>query len=137
MAFPGLKWAYTGIRVRNLARSIRFYRSVGFRVVARGRMDHGGKIVDLAFPGTAHRLELNYYPPGNPYHTPYRAGSEFDHFGFEVRDIDAWAKRLHARHLPIVADWVERGVRLVYTRDPDGNWFEVCGRTRPTTGRRP
>jgi catechol 2,3-dioxygenase-like lactoylglutathione lyase family enzyme len=130
MAFPGLKWVYTGLRVRDLARSIRFYRKVGYRVVARGTMEHGGRIVDLAFPGSAHRLELNYYPPGNPYFETFRPGSEFDHFGFEVRDIDGWVRLLRRQKLPIVADWVERGVRLVYIRDPDGNWFEVCGRVR-------
>lgn len=131
MAQKGLRWSYTGLRVRNLARSIRFYRRVGFREVGRGRMDHGGQFVGLAFPGSSHELELNFYPKGNPFFEPFRPGSEFDHFGFVVTDIEAWVRRLRRARLPIVADWTERGLRLVYTRDPDGNWFEVCGKVRP------
>lgn len=131
MARRDLRWAYTGLRVRSLARSLRFYRSVGFRGAGRGRMDHGGRYVDLAFPGSAHRLELNYYPRGNPFYTRFTTGCEFDHFGFAVRDVEAWARRLRRAHLPIVADWTERGLRLVYTRDPDGNWLEFWGKVRP------
>jgi catechol 2,3-dioxygenase-like lactoylglutathione lyase family enzyme len=130
MAPPRLRWKYTGLRVRNLARSIRFYRAVGFREGKRGRMEHGGTWVDLRFPGSAHWLELNYYPPGNRFFEPWATGTEFDHFGFVVDDIDRWARHCRARRLPIAADWVERGLRLVYIRDPDGNWLEVWGRTR-------
>ncbi len=136
MAQRGLRWEYTGLRVRELARSIRFYRRVGFREIGRGRMAHGGRFVGLRFPGTSHQLELNYYPKGNPFYAPFRAGSEFDHFGFVVPDIEVWARRLRKARLPIVADWTERGLRLVYTRDPDGNWLEVCGRVRPPRSRR-
>ncbi|HLM90885.1 MAG TPA: VOC family protein [Thermoplasmata archaeon] len=130
MAFRGLKWDYTGLRVQNLARSIRFYEKVGYRVVSRGKMEHGGRMVDLKFTGSAHGLELNYYPPGNPYFEPIVAGTEFDHFGFVVGDIEGWVRLLRRKKLPIVADWTERGWRLVFTRDPDGNWFEVGGRVR-------
>ena len=130
MPTKGLRWIYTGLRVRNLARSVRFYRKLGFRVRGRGRMEHGGQMVDLTLPGTGHYLELNYYPKGNRFYTQFRTGSEFDHFGLVVGDIEGWVERLRRARLPIVADWTERGTRLVYTRDPDGNWFEVCGRLR-------
>ncbi len=141
MVQAGLRWVYTGLRVRSLARSIRFYEKVGFREVARGRMEHGGEMVDLAFPGSLHGLELNYYPRGNPFYQPFTSGTEFDHFGFVVQDVEAWVRRLRRARLPIVADWTERGLRLVYTRDPDGNWLEVCGKVRsrprsPEVGKR-
>ncbi len=136
MAYPGLKWTYTGLRVQNLRRSIRFYQKVGFRVAAKGTMDHGGKIVDMVFPGSTHWLELNYYPRGNPYFEPVTTGTEFDHFGFEVDDIEGWVRLLRKQRLPIVGDWTERGSRLVYTRDPDGNWFDVCGKVRTSRRRR-
>lgn len=135
-ALRRLRWRYTGIRVRDLARSIRFYEKVGFRVTARGTMDHGGKIADLSFPGTSHWLELNYYPPGNPYYEPIRAGTEFDHLGFEVNDIEGWVRRVRRHRLTIVADFVERGTRLVYLRDPDGNWLEVCGPVRSSPAKK-
>jgi catechol 2,3-dioxygenase-like lactoylglutathione lyase family enzyme len=97
-------------------------------------MEHGGAFVGLRFPGSRHELELNYYPRGNRFYERFRSGTEFDHFGFEVADIAAWVRRARRVRLPIVADWTERGLRLVYLRDPDGNWLEVAGRVRP--GRR-
>jgi lactoylglutathione lyase len=130
-----LRWTYTGIRVRDVGRSVRFYKKLGFREVGRGKMDHGGVYVGLVFPGSAHELELNYYPRGNPFYSPYRPGSEFDHFGFDVDDIAAWVRRLRRGRLPIVADWTERGFRLVFTRDPDGNWLEVGGKVRTPPSR--
>jgi catechol 2,3-dioxygenase-like lactoylglutathione lyase family enzyme len=136
MPRPRLRWTYTGIRVRNLSRSIRFYRTLGFRVAAKGRMEHGGVIVDLRFPGTAHVLELNYYPRANRFYEPFRPGSALDHLGLLVDDIEGWVRRLRRARRPIVADWTERGTRLVYTSDPDGNWIEVCGRARPLPDRR-
>jgi catechol 2,3-dioxygenase-like lactoylglutathione lyase family enzyme len=90
-------------------------------------MQHGGQIVDLAFPGSRHWLELNYYPASNRFYEPYRPGSEFDHMGFDVDHVDAWVRQLRRWRIPIVADFTETGQRLVYARDPDGNWLEFCG----------
>jgi catechol 2,3-dioxygenase-like lactoylglutathione lyase family enzyme len=138
MATPTLRWSYTGLRVQNLARSIRFYEKLGFQAGKRGRMEHGGQWAGLALPDGTHQLELNFYPTTNRFYEPFRAGTEFDHLGFEVDDIDAWVRLLRRRRLPIVADFTERDLRLVYTRDPDGNWVELCGPIRPPspTGRR-
>src|SRR2546428_3088492 len=61
------RFYYTGIRVRNLTRSLAFYtKAFGMRVVNRGTMPHGGKYVQLEGAGSRQRLELNWYPPGNP-----------------------------------------------------------------------
>lgn len=122
-----VEFVYAGIRVRNLARSIRFYRKLGFRVHHRGTMGHGGKWVHLAFPGAHQELELNFYPRGNRYYEPIRKGTEFDHLGFRVSDVEAWEKELRRRKLPIVARIREARENLVYTRDPDGNWVEYFG----------
>jgi catechol 2,3-dioxygenase-like lactoylglutathione lyase family enzyme len=83
---PKVRFMYSGIRVRSLARSIRFYRGLGFRIVKKGRFSHGGKWVHLAHPSSPHRIELNYYPKGTPFYEPFRPGTEFDHFGFFVSD---------------------------------------------------
>ncbi|HTW77495.1 MAG TPA: VOC family protein [Thermoplasmata archaeon] len=122
-----IEFVYAGIRVRDLARSLRFYRSLGFRVGRRGTMSHGGKWVHLAFPGAAQRVELNYYPPGNPYFEPLRTGTEFDHFGFRVSNVEEWERTLRRHRRPIVARIRETHENIVYTRDPDGNWLEFFG----------
>jgi len=101
-------------------------------------MEHGGRWIDLARPGSHHGLELNYYPTTSRFYEPFRTGSEFDHFGFRVGDIGAWVRLLRRRHLPIVADFRETTQRLVYTRDPDGNWVEFYGplERKPASRRR-
>jgi catechol 2,3-dioxygenase-like lactoylglutathione lyase family enzyme len=122
-----LEFVYAGLRVRNLAHSLRFYRKLGFRIRRRGTMGHGGRWVHLRFPGAAQWVELNYYPRGNRYYEPIRKGTEFDHLGFRVSNVEAWESELRGRGLPIVARIRERYENIVYTRDPDGNWIEFFG----------
>ncbi len=122
-----VEYIYAGLRVRSLARSLRFYRRIGFRVVRRGTMSHGGVWVHLLFPGARQRIELNYYPRSNRYYEPVRHGTEFDHFGFYVSDVEAWERELRRRKFPIVARILARHENIVYTRDPDGNWLEFFG----------
>lgn len=120
-------FVYAGLRTRSLARSLRFYRKLGFKVYRRGRMEHGGIWVHLSFPGAAQRLELNFYPRSNRFFEPFRTGTQFDHFGFRVSDVEAWVKELRRRKLRIVARVREEHENLVYIRDPDGNWIEFFG----------
>jgi len=122
-----VEFVYAGLRVRDLDRSLRFYRRMGFRVHRRGQMDHGGKWVHLRFPGAAQRVELNYYPRSNRFYTPIRKGTEFDHLGFRDSNVDAWEAELRRRRFPIVARIRETHENIVYTRDPDGNWLEFFG----------
>ncbi len=122
-----VEFVYAGLRVRNLARSLAFYRKLGFKVHKRGEMEHGGKWVHMIFPGAVQRVELNYYPRSNRYYEPFRKGTEFDHLGFRVSHVGAWEAELRRRHLPIVARIRETHENIVYTRDPDGNWLEFFG----------
>ena len=122
-----VEYVYSGLRVRNLARSLRFYRKMGFRVYARGTMGHGGRWVHLVFPGARQRVELNFYPRSNRFFEPFRKGTEFDHLGFRVSNVEAWEAELRRRKLRIVARIREPHENIVYTQDPDGNWLEFFG----------
>jgi catechol 2,3-dioxygenase-like lactoylglutathione lyase family enzyme len=122
-----VEFVYSGLRVRRLAPSLAFYRRLGFRVHRRGRMQHGGVWVQLSFPGSGARVELNYYPPSSRFFEPVRRGTEFDHFGFRVSDVEAWERNLRRRRFPVVARIREPGENIVYVRDPDGNWIEFFG----------
>lgn len=124
-------FVYSGLRVRSLARSLRFYRKLGFRVFRRGVMEHGGQWVQLTFPGAVQRLELNFYPRANRFYEPIRKGTEFDHLGFRVSDVAAWEAELRRRRFPIVSRIRETHENIVYTRDPDGNWIEFFGPVSP------
>ncbi len=127
MAKLKVEYVYAGLRVRNLPRSLTFYRKLGFRVHARGTMGHGGKWVHLVFPGARQRVELNYYPRSTRFYEPFRKGTEFDHLGFRVTDVERWEAELRRRKLKIVARIREPHENIVYTQDPDGNWLEFFG----------
>jgi len=84
------RFVYAGIRVRDLKKSIRFYKEVmGMRVTRRGRMPHGGKYVALRSRGSAQELELNWYPTRSRFYTSYKRGDELDHLAFGVGDVAA------------------------------------------------
>ncbi len=114
---------YTGIRVRDLARSIRFYtEGLGLRRGPTGRMSAGGTWQELHDPATGAVLELNYYP-GDP---PYREGDELDHLGFRVDDLDATVARLVALGARLrIPPFSEPPDRLAFLSDPDGVWVEL------------
>lgn len=127
----GVRFVYSGIRVRNLARSVRFYRRVGFRIVKRGHFSHGGRWVHLEFPGSPHRLELNYYPKGTPFYRPFRAGEEFDHFGFYVSSPRRWVRSVVRAGATPVIGFVDGPAELLFVKDPDGVWLGACGPSFP------
>jgi catechol 2,3-dioxygenase-like lactoylglutathione lyase family enzyme len=45
-----VKFIYSGIRIRNLNRSIKFYTNLGLKVEGKGTMGHCGKFVSLIEP---------------------------------------------------------------------------------------
>jgi catechol 2,3-dioxygenase-like lactoylglutathione lyase family enzyme len=117
---------YTGIRVRDMTRSIRFYtEGLGLRVGPSGRMAAGGLWQELKDPESGGVLELNFYP-GSP---PYREGDELDHLGFRVDDLAASVARLESLggrlRIPAFAEGDEQ---LAFMSDPDGVWVELYER---------
>ncbi len=119
---------YSGIQVRDLRRSLRFYRSLGLRVSHRGTMAHGGRWVHLTDPKTKQRLELNWYPKGSRFYEPYRSGSELDHIGFIVDDAVKWFQLLVKRGAkPAASPFGDESETLAYVKDPDGIWIELIG----------
>lgn len=122
---PKIRFLYTGVRVRDLERSVKFYKGMGMRELFRGKMDHGGQFVHLAFPGSYVRLELNYYPKENRFYQPWGPGAEFDHLGFYVDDADRWiAKTKRAGATEAIPAWTEARSRIGYVNDLDGVTLE-------------
>ncbi|MGD0250513.1 MAG: VOC family protein [Thermoplasmata archaeon] len=114
---------YTGIRVRDLARSIRFYtEGLGLKLGPAGRMAAGGLWQELKDSATGAILELNYYP-GDP---PFREGDELDHLGFRVSDLDSTLARLVELGARVrIPPFAEGNERLAFLSDPDGVWVEL------------
>ena len=126
------RFSYTGIRVRNLQRSLRFYGKVmGMREVHRGRTETGGIFVQLKNSREHQRLELNYYPARTKFHEPYSSGSELDHLAFWTSDVDEQFSRIISKGGRIaVKPFSEGGYRLAFVKDPDGIWIELAGRDK-------
>lgn len=121
---------YTGIRVTDLDRSLKFYRDgLGLIERRRGRMHHRGVWVLLEDGRSGQRLELNWYPPGSPFATPYVPGEGLDHIGYSTSHAAAVIRKLVARGGRLVLRPTDPGGSrgTTYVADPDGNWVEIMG----------
>lgn len=119
-------------------RSVKFYKALGFRQVVRLKTSLG-EAAQLEFPRRGITIELNYFPRGSKVFEAYRKGSELDHFGFEVDDVDAWVARLRrvggtVEIRPFDSElWIPPRTfdgRAAYVSDPDGIWIELMGPRR-------
>jgi lactoylglutathione lyase len=126
----GLTFTYTGIRVRDLERSIDFYTKVlGMRVAFRMKLrkTHGA-VALLRSPRGRQRLELNWYEPGTRYAKPFSVGEALDHLAFRTADLRKTMRGLRKAGIRVVdgphgspkAAWI-------YIQDPDGLWLEING----------
>lgn len=121
------KLFYTGIRVRDVEASIRFYTKVlGMKELGRNTIPEAkGVVVDLVSEDGGPRLELNWYEKGSPFAAPYEVGEGLDHLAFRVEDLDqALAEAKKAGH-PVVKDIKTPTSRWAYITDPDGIWIEL------------
>ena len=118
---------YTGIRVTNLAKALRFYtKALGLVEKHRGTMPHGGVWVLLEDRTSHQHLELNYYPKGSKFATAFTAGEGLDHIGFRVGNVASASKRLQKAGAKPVTEIRWRGkVQLAYLEGPDGAWIEL------------
>jgi len=118
---------YSGVRVTQLAKAVRFFTSgLGLVELQRGRMEHGGVWVLLEDRVSHQQLELNWYPKGTKYATPFSAGEGLDHLGVRVRSLEAAGRRLRAAGARKVEEIRRRGkVALTYYEGPDGIWIEL------------
>jgi len=125
-----MKLHYTGIRVRDLKRSIKFYtRTMGLKQIDKGTMKAGGIYVQLTNVETKQNLELNYYPPGTRYYEEYTEGSELDHLSFFCKNVrKSYKKLLTEGATSAIEPWDEGGYTLAFVRDPDGIWIELIGK---------
>jgi len=125
-----MKFKYTGIRVKDLTRSIDFYtKTMSMKPVDRGTMRAGGKYVLMKGEESEQLLELNYYPPNTKFYEEYFEGSELDHLAFWCKDVrKSYKKVVAGGATSAVEPWDEGGYTLAFVRDPDGVWIELIGK---------
>lgn len=120
------KFIYTGIGVRDLDRSIRFYTErLGMKLTHRSRIaETNGEIAELKSPGGNQVLELNWYADRKEYVN----GDEVDHLAFAVENVDQAVTELKSQGVKVVMEPFNEGSgRLAFIEDPDGVWIELAG----------
>lgn len=141
---------HTGLTVRDLDRSLAFYRdTLGMETVFEQEKEGGYlaaivgypgahvRMAHLAFPGDGHRLELFQYlepEPRGESGEPRDVG--ITHVCLVVEDIAALHERLRAAGVDFYSDpvLVDTGANAggvgVYLRDPDGITLELFQRPK-------
>ncbi|HXQ92782.1 MAG TPA: VOC family protein [Nitrososphaerales archaeon] len=120
-----MTFSYTGIIVRDLERSIKFYRDV-MRMKLKTRIVNpytkGEFAVMSNENGDGPNLELNWYSEKKDYVN----GDELDHLGFLVPDARSELERLRKLGIEIEAEPYEsENVVVFFVKDPDGIWIEI------------
>jgi lactoylglutathione lyase len=124
-------FAYTGIEIRDLERSIKFYtENLDMKLVRRSKIpETNGEIAELRSPDGHQLLELNWYAG----HNRYRSGDELDHLAFDVEDVDKALAQLKAQGVEVAMEPFDEGEgRLAFVKDPDGIWIELTGSRKKT-----
>ena len=126
---------YTGIRVRDMDESLRFFTGVlGMEVVENRQPTPPteGEVVTLRSPDGSQLLELNWYAEGSRFGPPYVNGEDLDHLGFEVDDLDAALAELSRSGVEVLIRpgeiGGEIGWREAFVKDPNGIWIELLQR---------
>jgi len=123
------RFLYTGIRVKNMDESLRFYTEVLGMIAVEPLEEVGptkGKVVTLKSPGSEQLLELNAYDEASRFCAPYENGEDLDHLAFEVEDLPGTVDRLRRMGLEVTVEpysidgWGEACVK-----DPNGIWIEL------------
>ncbi len=136
-----LRFTYTGIRVRDMDESIRFYTEVlGMEVVEPVQLTPptDGKVAELRSPGSAQLLELNWYEPGSRFGPEYSNGEQLDHLAFECEDVEQVVRELESKGATVRVRSREigptEGWREAFIEDPNGIWIELIPmKVKPVT----
>jgi len=116
-------------------RSIAFYTEIlGMELVEERQRTPPteGEVATLKSADSEQLLELNWYTEGSRFGTPYANGSEVDHLGFEVDNLDEWMSSLEKKGVKILIRPREIGAASgwneAFIEDPNGIWIEFLQR---------
>jgi lactoylglutathione lyase len=121
------KFAYTGIRVRDLEKSLDFYTKIlGMKVVSRTKIDEAkGEVVSLATEEDGQVLELNDYAQDSKFNTEYEVGEGLDHLAFQVDDLEKATSEADKAGFPVILSIKTASSKWAYIKDPNGIYIEL------------
>lgn len=124
------KLIYTGIRVKDMEKSVEFYTKVlGMKVTGRTKIESTkGETVGLVSEAGGHLLELNYYGKGSNFDTKYGVGEGLDHLAFMVDDLKKAVAEAEKAGYPAVLDMKTKTSHWTYIQDPNGIYIELFGK---------
>jgi len=136
----GLRMTYTGLRVKDLESSLRFYTEIlGMTVVEplTSAVATEGRVVTLQSPGSTQLLELNWYKAGSRFGPEYSNGEDLDHLAFECDDLNEAVRELERQGFEVVFRLGEvGGWNEAFVKDPNGIWIELLQAKREPTAPR-
>ena len=129
------RFIYTGIRVKNMEESLKFYTEVLGMIITeplQKTTPTKGSVVTLKSPTSEQVLELNHYEKDSPFNSPYVNGEDLDHLSFDVQDLEAAVKELKRQGVEVVVEpyviGANFGWKEAYVKDPNGIWIELLQR---------
>jgi catechol 2,3-dioxygenase-like lactoylglutathione lyase family enzyme len=126
MARPAAHFVCSDLRVRDLARAVRFYRTLGLVPTGRSRMEDGTRIVWMRDAFTGQLLELFSLGRRSPLYEPFRRSQDASRaLIFGVADARATARRLRRQGGRRIREFQQGGVQFSFLRDPSGHTIEL------------
>jgi lactoylglutathione lyase len=129
------RFIYTGIRVKNMDESIRFYTEIlGMQIAEKREKTEPtkGEGVTLKSPDSNQLLELNFYENDSPFYAPYVNGEDLEHLAFDVENLESTVSDLKRKNLKIIVEphqiGARSGWREAFIEDPNGIWIELLQR---------
>ncbi len=120
-------FTYTGIRVKDLEESVRFYTQVlGMKETGRGKVEATvGQTVGLVSEEDGPQLELNFYEKGSKFASEYSVGEGVDHLAFRVDNLDRALDEAAKLGYPVALEMKAGESRWAYVKDPNGIFIEL------------
>jgi lactoylglutathione lyase len=121
------KFVYTGIRVKNLEKSLDFYTKIlGMKAISRTKIEEAkGEVVNLATEQDGQVLELNYYAQDSKFNTEYQIGEGLDHLAFQVDDLEKATSEADKAGFPVILSMKTASSKWAYIKDPNGIYIEL------------
>ena len=123
-----MKFSHTMIRVKNIDKSLHFYKEVlGLKVLRSMELDDA-TLYFVSDEQECCTIELTYnhqLPEGG-----YQHGNYFGHLAFDTDDMDKFSKKLefHGLEYSRAPFEIKKGLKIAFVNDPDGFSIEIIER---------